>query len=92
LTVAKFLEFYLWAGGFSLTIGRTDGKFRDSLQSEKMVLWTVFENLALSNQPRNATSPTAKGWRFGSLFAGSGQAVEHGGKALKIYAKRGLER
>jgi hypothetical protein len=30
-------------GGFCLTLGRTNGKFGDSLQSGKVVLWTVFD-------------------------------------------------
>jgi hypothetical protein len=36
---------------FILTMGRTNGKFGNSLQSGKVVQWTVFENkqLAIGN-------------------------------------------
>jgi hypothetical protein len=48
----SLLQFLLDArASFCLTQERTNGKFRNSLQSEKVVLWMVFDNLAASFQP-----------------------------------------
>jgi hypothetical protein len=36
-----------WDTNFVLTMGRTNGKFEDSLQSGKVVQWTFFDNKKL---------------------------------------------
>jgi hypothetical protein len=51
------------ASACCLTIKRTNGKVRDPLQSEKVILRTIFENLALSYQhsafSQNCLRPSA---------------------------------
>jgi hypothetical protein len=53
---------------FILTMGRTNGKFGNSLQSGKVVQWTVFENkqLAIGKLAISQTTPSEptpiEGW------------------------------
>jgi hypothetical protein len=54
-------------GVFCLTQERTNGKVDNSLQSEKVVQWTIFENLALSIQQSAFSQRKSLGWAWDDL-------------------------